>query len=408
MTTAWREVELGEVAEFVRGITFKPADVEPLGTSGSIACMRTANVQAELDLEDVWAVPESFCRRDDQRLRQGDLLVSTANSWNLVGKCAWVGELPWPSTFGGFVSALRPASPDLDARYLYRWFASPRIQATVRSYGRRTTSISNLSLDQCRALRMPLPPIDEQKRIVSVLDQADDLRAKRQSSLALTDSLRESIFRNMFELQRTSPVTAAPSAPEHPARWKWETLTDVARLATGHTPDRNRPEYWNGDIPWISLTEIRQLDGRIAYDTELTVTEKGIRNSSAVVLPQGTVCFSRTASIGFVTVMGREMSTSQDFVNWICGDRLDPTYLMWALIVARPHLRALSTGSTHKTIYMRVAEKFRVLVPPIELQREFAARVAELTRAARNHERSATVLEELFASLQHRAFAGQL
>lgn len=103
MTTAGPEVALGDVAEFVRGITFKPADVEALGASGSIACMRTANVQAELDLVDVWAVPEAFCRRDEQRLRRGDLLVSTANSWNLVGKCAWVGDLPWPSTFGGFV-----------------------------------------------------------------------------------------------------------------------------------------------------------------------------------------------------------------------------------------------------------------------------------------------------------------
>jgi type I restriction enzyme, S subunit len=125
----------------------------------------------------------------------------------------------------------------------------------------------------------------------------------------------------------------------------WELLTDVARLATGHTPDRERAEYWNGDIPWVSLTDIRDLDTTVSSRTMQKVTALGIDNSSSVLLPAGTVCFSRTASVGFVTVMGGEMATSQDFVNWICGPRLNPTYLMWALIDSRPRLRALSSGS---------------------------------------------------------------
>ena len=103
----WKTVQLGEVAEFVRGINFKPEDVVPVGTSGSVACMRTKNVQANLDLSDVWAVAESFVKRDDQFLMEGDILVSSANSWNLVGKCCWIPELPWRASFGGFVSVLR-------------------------------------------------------------------------------------------------------------------------------------------------------------------------------------------------------------------------------------------------------------------------------------------------------------
>src|SRR5204862_2248550 len=117
-------------------------------------------------------------------------------------------------------------------------------------------------------------------------------------------------------------------------------------------------------------------DGVVATRTLENVTPLGIKNSSSVLLPKGTVCFSRTASVGFVTVMGREMATSQDFMNWVCGTKLDPTYLMWALIMSRKRLLTLSSGSTHRTIYMRVVEQFRVLLPPLELQREFAKRVA--------------------------------
>ena len=146
------QVRLGEVASFVRGITFKPDDVLPLGSSGTVGCMRTKNVQAELDLDDVWAVPESLVPRDEQMLRGGDILISSANSWNLVGKCSWVPELPYASSFGGFVAVLRPTSDKLDSRFLYRWFSSTRMQALVRSFGRQTTNISNLDIQRCRDL----------------------------------------------------------------------------------------------------------------------------------------------------------------------------------------------------------------------------------------------------------------
>jgi type I restriction enzyme S subunit len=252
------------------------------------------------------------------------------------------------------------------------------------------------------------PRSNAKNRIAAVLDQADELRARRRASLALLDDFTKSVFVDMFGSPPPTPVTVGLELAAHPRGWRWEELTEVARLATGHTPDRERSEYWDGGIPWISLTEIRHLDGRVATRTELAVSAEGIRHSSAVVHPPGTVCFSRTASIGFVTVMGTEMATSQDFVNWICGDRLDPTYLMHALLMSRTRLRALSSGSTHKTIYMRVAEQFRVLVPPVDLQREFAAQVEESRKVRAAHGAHFRALDALFVSLQHQAFAGQL
>src|SRR5687768_17581949 len=167
-------VFLGDVAEFIRGINFKPDDVVPLGTPDATACLRTKNVQTELDLSDVWAVPKSFVKRPEQSVRDGDILVSSANSWNLVGKCCWIPELPWQTSFGGFVSVLRPNPKKVEPRFLYRWFRSDRIQALLRSFGQRTTSISNLNIERCRQLQLPLPPLPEQRRIAAILDKADD------------------------------------------------------------------------------------------------------------------------------------------------------------------------------------------------------------------------------------------
>ena len=160
---------LGDVARFVRGITFKPEDVVPVGTQGSVACLRTKNVQAEVDLSDVWAVAEPLVKRSDQLLETGDTLVSSANSWNLVGKCTWIPELPWRASFGGFVSVLRPCREMVDPRFLFRWFSSDRIQRTVRSFGQQTTNISNLNIDRCRNLTFPLLPLSEQRRLLSLI-----------------------------------------------------------------------------------------------------------------------------------------------------------------------------------------------------------------------------------------------
>ena len=115
---------LRTVARFIRGITFKPDDkVEP-GTRDSAVCMRTKNVQADLDESDLIAVPIHFVKREEQFINESDILVSTANSWNLVGKCSWVPKLKYVATAGGFISILRADQQEVFPRYLFYWFSS--------------------------------------------------------------------------------------------------------------------------------------------------------------------------------------------------------------------------------------------------------------------------------------------
>jgi type I restriction enzyme S subunit len=158
-------------------------------------------------------------------------------------------------------------------------------------------------------------------------------------------------------------VAIPPGLPESPRGWRWHKLNEIARLESGHTPSRLRPEWWGGDVSWISLTEIRALDGKWTESTNLRTNSEGIANSAARILPRGTVCFSRTASVGFVTIMGQPMATSQDFANWVCGEELDPEYLMYALIFSRKELLKLASGATHKTIYMPTLKNFHLCEP---------------------------------------------
>lgn len=163
----------------------------------------------------------------------------------------------------------------------------------------------------------------------------------------------------------------APTSPP-PRGWSWRRLGDLARLESGHTPSRRRPEWWGGDVPWLALPDIRRLDGKVANETSEYTNALGIANSSARVLPSGTVVLSRTASVGYVTVLGRPMATSQDFVNWVCGPELDPRFLSYLFQHAREYIRSLASGAIHKTVYVPTVEAFWTCVPAAIEQRRIA------------------------------------
>lgn len=192
------------------------------------------------------------------------------------------------------------------------------------------------------------------------------------------------------------PKSAAPSG------WKWVALTDVARLESGHTPSRKHSEYWGGEVPWLSIRDAKAHHAGAIYETIEFTNALGIENSSARILPAGTVCLSRTASVGYVVAIGRPMATSQDFVNWVCSKQLEPRFLQYLLIFEGPSLSRFSSGAVHQTIYFPEVKAFHICLPPLEEQRRIVALLDEafaaIGTATANAEKNVANAEELFSS----------
>jgi len=185
-----------------------------------------------------------------------------------------------------------------------------------------------------------------------------------------------------------------------PDGWQWHLLTSLARLETGHTPSRKRPEYWDGDIPWIGIRDATGNHGRTIHDTEQHVTQAGIDNSSARLLPQNTVCLSRTASVGYVVVMGRPMATSQDFVNWVCDPAaLDYRFLKYVLLAEKRAYDRFSHGTTHQTIYFPEVKAFYICVPDRDRQADIADVLCSLDDKIELNRRMNRTLEAMAASI---------
>jgi type I restriction enzyme S subunit len=198
-----------------------------------------------------------------------------------------------------------------------------------------------------------------------------------------------------------------------PKGWAWVRLGDIARLESGHTPSRNHPEYWDGDIAWVGIKDAREHHGGVINDTSQHVTQAGLDNSAARLLPADTVCLSRTASVGYVVIMGRPMATSQDFVNWVCSPAIEPAYLKWILLAeGQEGLRKFGKGTTHTTIYFPEVQAFHACVAPLNEQRRIVAKLDEVfaqTRAAKARlERLPALIDKLKRSILAAAFRGDL
>jgi type I restriction enzyme S subunit len=181
--------------------------------------------------------------------------------------------------------------------------------------------------------------------------------------------------------------------------WKWTMLSSVAQLESGHTPSRKHPEYWNEGIPWIGIKDATENHGRTLADTYQHVSALGLQNSSARLLPANTVCLSRTASVGFVVVMGRPMATSQDFVNWVCGPSIEAHYLKYIFLAENEALWRFASGTTHQTIYYPEAKAFHVCLPPLAEQKAIAAVLGALDDKIELNRRMNATLEAMARAL---------
>ncbi|MGO6667023.1 restriction endonuclease subunit S [Rhizobium ruizarguesonis] len=391
---------LGDVGEFIRGITYKPSDVLTGAEASAIPCLRTKNIQEFLEDDDLVYVPRELVQ-SEKIVRAGDILVSSANSWNLVAKCCWVPKLSYQATFGGFTSILRAKGPRIDARYLYRWFSSSRVQAMARSFGQQTTNISNLNHKRCLDLEIPLPPLDEQKRIAAILDKADQLRQKRRQAIALLDSLTQSIFLEMFG----NPASNSRKFPLVPLS---DLINPKDRLNYGVVQPGDGLE--NG-VPLIRISDLK--NGAVDRSALKHIDPRISNKHSKSVLNGHEILISCVGSIGEIALASnadRGSNVARAVARVPLREDVSREFVAAYLrtdAVQNYFTKELRTVSQPTLNIKQISETLIPLVNPEEAQRfEEKLRLHRKLKKTQNLQLAET--EAMFHSIQHRAFSGQL
>ncbi len=159
-----------------------------------------------------------------------------------------------------------------------------------------------------------------------------------------------------------------------PEGWKVELIENIAQRCSGHTPSKSHPEYWNGGIKWISLSDSSELNNGYIYNTSKEISDEGLKNSSAVIHPKNTVVLSRDAGVGNSAIMAEPMAVSQHFIAWKCNEskKLHHWYLYYWLRLNAREFERQAVGSTIKTIGLPFFKKLKILLPPLAEQKKIA------------------------------------
>jgi len=211
LPSGWECAPLGEVVEIVRGITFPSSEKSKSPEPGRVLCLRTSNVQDKIEWDDVLYIRSEFISRNDQYLIENDIVMSMANSRELVGKVALVDvPLAEQVTFGGFLGVLRPIS--ISPKFLMAFLRAPTVRSSLIDSASQTTNIANISLGKLRPLEFPIPPLAEQHRIVAKVDElmalCDRLEAEQVDAASAHARLVETLLGTLTQSTDAAALAA--------------------------------------------------------------------------------------------------------------------------------------------------------------------------------------------------------
>ena len=214
-----------------------------------------------------------------------------------------------------------------------------------------------------------LPNLAIQQEIASNLDSIADFLDLRRKQLNYLKELNKSLFTKIFG----DPLL------NDKKEWNFFKIKDIGKIISGSTPSTNIPEYWNGEYLWITPAELND-DSFIVNSTDRKLTYLGVKASSLIELPIGTVLLSSRAPIGKVAIVGEKMFCNQGFKNIIPNEEVNPIYLYYILKEKKEYLNFLGRGVTFKELSKEIVENISIKIPPIELQNKFAERVEKIEK----------------------------
>lgn len=330
----WSIVKLGELATLVSGGT--PSKGRPEYWQGTIpwASPKDMKRQRLYDAEDHIS-PEG--------LEAGSRLVPEGSIFIVVRGMILSRDLPVsmamvPMAFNQDMKAILP-NDRVDADYLLYALIGHKTQLIpeigTSAHGTRRVGTSSIT-----DFRLPLPPREEQVAIASVLHTVQQTIAATEKVIASTRQLKQSLMRHLFTYGPV-PYGLADQVQvkeseigQMPQHWKINKLGSLARFSSGGTPSREKPEYWDGGIPWVKTGEVNYTS---ISSTEETISCIGLENSSARLLPPGTLLiamYGQSVTRGRVGILGIEAATNQACAAILPSEVLDTGFLYHVFVSA--------------------------------------------------------------------------
>ncbi|MBL7852816.1 MAG: restriction endonuclease subunit S [Cyclobacteriaceae bacterium] len=429
----WISISPLAIAEKIRGVSYGKEDVFNENGNGRIPVLRANGIEDNKIKYDDIVYVSSDNVNSNQILKTGDVLIAmSSGSKNLVGKTAqFFGDNK--VSFGAFCGVLRP-NQNINPKYFGYYFQSKDYRNTISEVA-AGTNINNLKNEHFESLRIPIPPLPEQQRIVAKLDELMEkiersrarleripqiLKRFRQSVLSaavsgkLTEKWRErngslKVIDNVvnFSIKNSDPIFNENS-------WLVSRVSSVYDSFGGGTPSRSEKRYWNGGISWVSSGDVKT--DYITSGSE-SITRAGLENSSAKLCPVDSVIVVVRSGILQhtlpVAIVKSEVAINQDIK---CFNSISKDLNNWLFLVLKGKAKEILSqnreGTTVQSVKMETLKDLEIEIPSTEEQTEIFKKVEELLLFAdkieSRYNKAKAQLDKLPQSLLAKAFRGEL
>ncbi|MBF7045585.1 restriction endonuclease subunit S [Campylobacter volucris] len=392
------KVKLKDCATFINGMAFKPIDWDVKG----LPIVRIQNLTGTNKNFNYYSKEYN----PKFEINNGDLLISWSAS---LGVFVWNDG---KAILNQHIFKVVFDKIEINKKYFYFCILDVLEEMSEKTHGSAMRHITKGDFDN---IEIPLPPLQEQERIVGILDESfaniDESIKNLEQDLLNLDELMQSALQKAFNPLKDN----AKENYQLPQGWEWKSLGDIAVTSSGGTPLRNKKEYWeNGTIKWLKSGELN--DGYIDF-TEENITQEAIKHSSAKIFSKGTLLIAMYgATAGKLGILDLDSATNQAICAFLHKDneniKFFEKFLFHFLFFIRDKIIKDSFGGAQPNISQTYIKNLQIPLPPLQEQEQIASYLDELSLNIKdlkqNYQAQIKNLQELKKSLLDRAFKGRL
>lgn len=398
----WEKVKLSEVTEYITDGDHQPA---PKSDSG-VLFVKIKDIQDNrLTFDNALFVPQEYYNRlpKNRKAEYGDTLYTVVGSYGIP---AFVNH-NIPFCFERNIALLHPNNRVIP-KYLYYAVKNPIFYGNANNIANGSAQ-KLIPLSKLDGMEISVPPIERQKTIVNILSAYDDLIENNQKQIKLLEEAAQRLYKEWFVDLRFPGHETTPIVDGVSEGWRETCMDDICDSIGGGTPSTKSEEYYrDGQIKWVTPTDITRKSGLILLDTEKKITEEGLHNSSAKMVPPYTILMTSRASVGFFGLCEYEVCTNQGFISCIPHEESIRFYLLYNLMNRVDEIRAKASGSTFLEISKKSFRGLRIIVPEAHILTQFNNIVRPMIRQMEILTKTIAKLREARDRLLPRLMSGEI
>lgn len=297
---------------------------------------------------------------DKSRVNEGDILVARTGA--SVGKTYIYDIKDGDLTFAGFLMRFHP--DEVCPAYVFMSTLMGRYKRWVDSESARSGQ-PGINIQQLKTFEIPVPPRPEQEKIAEALSDVDALLAAMTKLIEKKRAIKQGAMQQL--------LTGKKRLAGFTGKWVEKRLGDVGEFVGGGTPSTAISSYWGGDIDWYTPAEIGYA--KYVNSSNRRITNEGLRNSAARVLPAGAILLTTRASIGLRAILKHEAATNQGFQSLIVNEESDSEFMYYFLSTVVEEMESRASGSTFLEISSSKLKEIPIVVPQTVAEQKAIASV---------------------------------